>query len=501
MNNFLQITQLTKHFAGVEAVQNVSFSLTRGEIVALLGGNGAGKSTLLNLIAGLERPDTGSIIFQGDDITKRSFRTRARAGIALGFQRPRLFQNETCLDNLIVCRHGHPGETLIGSIFRYSKKFENETRLKALELLEFIGMSDKVSEKAGTLSGGQRKLLYLAMLLMNDPQLLLLDEPFANVSQSNIKEISDKLRSVAMKGKTILIVEHHIDEVTALSDRVLQMEQGILVEATKSSSSLNKAGYLKQPGITDEAGRNYQNPNPSHHTIPLLNIEDLKVSYDNAPVLQGVNLQVAKGDIVGITGQNGSGKSTLLKTVGRKIRENSGSITFATQNLRDIEPHELVRGRTAVPLGFWQEGISTLWQSSLVFPSLTVEEHLLLAVDMNCNPNKKQRLNAVYAEFKERGLADLRKRKGGNLSGGQRQLLSLAILLAHGNCCWLLDEPFAGLDAPTADFTVKWLRQKNAEGVTLITVAHEPERIHQLCRTVWQMLEGRLVLKSKITES
>ena len=208
-----------------------------------------------------------------------------------------------------------------------------------------------------------------------------------------------------------------------------------------------------------------------------------------------------KGDIVGIIGQNGSGKSTLLKTICRKIRENSGSITFANQNLLKVEPFEVVLGWEKIPSSVWQVGISILWQSSLVFSSLTVEEHLLLAINMNCNSNKDKLLRDIYTEFEERELHSLRHHKGGNLSGGQRQLLSLAILFAQGNCCWLLDEPFAGLDVPTAEFTVNWLRQKNVEGVTLITVTHEPERIHQICRTIWQMLEGRLVLKSKNTAS
>ena len=224
---------------------------------------------------------------------------------------------------------------------------------------------------------------------------------------------------------------------------------------------------------------------------PLLHIEHLFVQFGETPVLQDVNLIVMPGDSVGITGQNGSGKSTLLKTVCRKIRENSGTITFASENLKNTKPHELVLG-APVGNGLWQRGISTLWQSSLVFPSLTVEEHLMLALRMNHDPHKKQRLEAVYAEFEPRRLADLRKQSGGNLSGGQRQLLSLAILLAHGNGCWLLDEPFAGLDVDTADFTVEWLLEKNRKGITLLTVAHEPKRTQQLCRTIWQMLDGRL---------
>lgn len=234
MSPLLQIRGFSKHFNGVQAVKDASLSLYKGEIAALIGGNGAGKSTLLNMIAGLEKPDNGHILFEDRDITRHSFRTRAREGIALCFQRPRLFRNETCLNNLIVSRHGHPGESL-GSLIFYagaSMEFEAETKEKAIEWLSFVGMSDKANAKAGTLSGGQQKLLYISMLLMNDPKVLLLDEPFANVSMPMIEQISERLTAVAAKGKTLLIVEHHIPQVKAIGHRVFCMGQGILWEET-----------------------------------------------------------------------------------------------------------------------------------------------------------------------------------------------------------------------------------------------------------------------------
>ena len=280
MNKLLQINHLSKQFAGVKAVRDVSFSLKKGEIVALIGGNGAGKSTLLNIIAGLERPDKGNVKFKEKEITGHSFRKRARNGIALCFQRPRLFRNESCLDNLIVSRHGHPGESLFGSIFRNSRDFENEMRQKALDNLEFIGMYEKAFEKAGTLSGGQQKLLYLAMLLMNDPELLLLDEPFANVSPNMIEQLSERLRSVALSGKTLLIVEHHIAEVTALSQRVLQMEQGALAKIPKSSVILKGVDNMMSVASEDETiipHRDNLSENSSQPISPLLNIEGLEV--------------------------------------------------------------------------------------------------------------------------------------------------------------------------------------------------------------------------------
>lgn len=224
----------------------------------------------------------------------------------------------------------------------------------------------------------------------------------------------------------------------------------------------------------------------------LLEIRDLHVSFGDTPVLKGVKLTVPAGASVGITGPNGSGKSTLLKAVCRKIRENSGSVTFAGMNLCEVTPHRLVQGWGPLNGSTCETGISTLWQSSLVFPSLTVEEHLWLALDMNGDNNKKQRLDAIYNEFKDRDLFSLRRRRGGNLSGGQRRLLSLALLLAHNNCCWLLDEPFAGLDSEAAAFSVEWLLRKQKGGVTLLTVAHETEKIAQLCPTVWAMRDGLL---------
>lgn len=224
----------------------------------------------------------------------------------------------------------------------------------------------------------------------------------------------------------------------------------------------------------------------------LLEIHNLHVSFGDTPVLKGVDLVVPCGASVGITGANGSGKSTLLKAVCRKIRENSGSIKFAGTNLSEVAPHHLVKGWTPLSGSLWDTGVSTLWQSSLVFPSLTVEEHLWLALDMNSDHNKKQRLDAVYDEFRERDLFGLRKRRGGNLSGGQRRILSLSLLLAHNNCCWLLDEPFAGLDYNAAAFSIQWLLQKQKEGITLVTIAHETEKIAQLCPTVWAMRDGLL---------
>jgi branched-chain amino acid transport system ATP-binding protein len=235
MGVLLDIKQLSKNFLGVEAVQSVSFSLQKGEIVALLGGNGAGKSTLLNLIAGLEKPNVGAVVFEGQDVTRQSFKERAKAGLVLCFQRPRVFRNETCLNNLIVARHGHIGEILRGSIFqpKASRTFEQETQQKALEALAFMGLTDKTMNKAGVLSGGQQKLLYVAMLLMNDPKLLLLDEPFANVSEGMIDIISEKLQALAASGKSLLIVEHHIKEVLKISHRALQMHNGRLTESVK----------------------------------------------------------------------------------------------------------------------------------------------------------------------------------------------------------------------------------------------------------------------------
>jgi branched-chain amino acid transport system ATP-binding protein len=227
----LHIHRLTKHFGGVSAVDDVSFALSKGTITGLIGPNGAGKTTLFNLIAGTYRPSQGRLEFGGQRIDRQRQDQRTALGIGRTFQIPRPFPDMSVLDNIMVAAGNQLGErfwrawTSPGTIARQ----EAAIRTKALEWLSFVGLDRLAGEPARILSGGQRKLLELARVMMIEPSLILLDEPGAGVAPPLMREIVDKIRELNARGITFLIIEHDMDLVMSLCRPILVMAQGKLL--------------------------------------------------------------------------------------------------------------------------------------------------------------------------------------------------------------------------------------------------------------------------------
>jgi branched-chain amino acid transport system ATP-binding protein len=227
----LYIHGLTKHFGGVSAVDDVSFALSKGTITGLIGPNGAGKTTLFNLIAGTYRPSQGRLEFGGQRIDRQRQDQRTALGIGRTFQIPRPFPDMSVLDNIMVAAGNQLGErfwrawTSPGTIARQ----EAANRTKALEWLSFVGLDRLAGEPARILSGGQRKLLELARVMMIEPSLILLDEPGAGVAPPLMREIVDKIRELNARGITFLIIEHDMDLVMSLCRPILVMAQGKLL--------------------------------------------------------------------------------------------------------------------------------------------------------------------------------------------------------------------------------------------------------------------------------
>jgi ABC-type branched-subunit amino acid transport system ATPase component len=189
----------------------------------------------------------------------------------------------------------------------------------------------------------------------------------------------------------------------------------------------------------------------------ILKVESLLVGYDKTIVLQDVSFKLNQQEILVLIGQNGTGKSTLLKTLCGLVPFLSGSIFFSGNKLSNLQPHKLIN-----------LGISYFAQGGLIMPSLTIEEHLQLA---SLAKKKAPIFEEIYDSFSK--LFDLRKTKAGNLSGGERQMLSFGILMTHESSLWLLDEPTAGLAPSVVEFTVEFLKQKNKENnITMLIVEH-----------------------------
>jgi neutral amino acid transport system ATP-binding protein len=226
----LEARGVRRAFGGLVAVDVDHFEVPRGAILALIGPNGAGKTTFFNLLTGFERADAGSWVFDGRDLTGKASYRIARAGMVRTFQIPKALSKMTVLDNMKLATPDQRGERFFSALVRplwVAQDRGVETR--ALELLDWVGLADKRSDYAGTLSGGQRKLLELGRSMMTEPRLLMLDEPTAGVNPALTDTLLERIRSLKNEGLTVLFVEHDMDVVSSISDRVVCMAEGQII--------------------------------------------------------------------------------------------------------------------------------------------------------------------------------------------------------------------------------------------------------------------------------
>jgi branched-chain amino acid transport system ATP-binding protein len=230
----LEVSDLQVRYGGVTAVQDVSLSVRRGEIVGLIGPNGAGKSSALNAISGDVRPAGGSIRLGGHEVTKLAPYRRARRGMARTSQTARVFEGLTVFESLVAVERGAEGASLARTLVRRGqRREEQDAASRVWRLLDQHGFEHIANLYGRELSGGQRRFVDLAMALVRSPQLLLLDEPMVGVAPSVLPKLMGDLREVAQRGVGILMVEHALDVVAALCSRVIVMAAGsIIAEGT-----------------------------------------------------------------------------------------------------------------------------------------------------------------------------------------------------------------------------------------------------------------------------
>jgi branched-chain amino acid transport system ATP-binding protein len=225
----ITLENIVMRFGGLHAVDDVSFAIGECGITGLIGPNGAGKTTLFNIIAGRLFPTSGRVLLEGEDITRLAPHERARLGLARTFQIPHEFGALTVLENLMVSGDSAEGENAFNAVLRRSL-FRREERAiyeRARDTLDFLELTRVKNEKAGNLSGGQKKLLELGRSLMREPRLILLDEIGAGINRTLLGKIAEKIRLLnAERGLTFCLIEHDLDYVARLCGDVIVMAQG-----------------------------------------------------------------------------------------------------------------------------------------------------------------------------------------------------------------------------------------------------------------------------------
>jgi branched-chain amino acid transport system ATP-binding protein len=219
---------LTKRFGGVIAVNAVSFDIPERIVFAVIGPNGAGKSTLLNLMSGVHQPESGTMALAGTDLIGLPAQRRVRLGLARTFQKIRLFRHLSVLENVLAGFHTHhqvpawqfllPGAAL--------RRDRARCRAAAMELLDFVGLAERAEATAGALAYGQQRMLEIARALATRPRLFMLDEPAAGLNAAEVDALLDRLVRLRRDGMTVVVVEHNMDLVMTVADRVLVIDYG-----------------------------------------------------------------------------------------------------------------------------------------------------------------------------------------------------------------------------------------------------------------------------------
>lgn len=540
----LQVRHLSKSFAGLKAVNDISFDLHQGEVISIIGPNGSGKSTAINLISGFLAPDSGLIDIESQSVAGLSVPDIAECGLSRTFQNGRVFAGLTVDENVGLGFHKRlNAQRPFKGLQRYpvirwlSLLAETalalipgpKTRAENRDVTERVGREiDRFRERLGsrrndyayTLSYANRRRTEIARSHISEPALLLLDEPTAGMNQSETAEVLRQLQHLKAQGHTMLLVEHKIELVTALSDHVIAMDGGRIIafgepdevrhspqvveaylgkrrEAHVQSGPAGQQDVLAKqnaigrvvepaPTVSSPARSSAVRPAPSApssadasarlgddarqgresrpQTPPLLALDKVNVFYGQVHALRDVSIAVPQRAIVSLLGGNASGKSTTMKTILGLKTPASGTLVYRGQDITASSTRHRVRS-----------GIAAVPEARRVFPAMTVEENLLAGA--YTRPGKAgvaDDVEQMYERFPR--LKERRMQQAGTMSGGEQQMLAFARALMSHPSVICMDEPTMGLSPKLVEDVLDQIVMLRDElGVSVLMVEQQAE--------------------------
>ncbi|MDR3475144.1 MAG: nitrate ABC transporter ATP-binding protein [Devosia sp.] len=510
MTPILQLSGVSKGFGEgarrTDILAGVDLKVAEGEFVAILGYSGTGKTTLISLMAGLERPDSGAVLFRGREIT------------GPGPERGVVFQSYSLLPWLTVA-----GNVALAVNATHKRKSRAERKALTRRYIEMVGLAHAAERRPAELSGGMRQRVAVARALAMQPEILLLDEPLSALDALTRAKLQDELAQIsAIENKTIILITNDVDEAILLADRVIPLNPGpraslgrdfrVDIPRPRDRANLNADdGFIAlRREITEylmaaNAGR----PATAERTIVLPNVvpisrtrssalpaayaeaaqsphgdgyvEFSKVSKTYATargpltVVDGFDLKMKKGEFVTLIGHSGCGKSTVLSMVAGLSPISKGGIILDNQEVRGAGPERAV-----------------VFQSPSLLPWLTARENVALGVDrVYPKASPAERRDVVEYYLQRVGLGDAMHRRAADLSNGMKQRVGIARAFALSPKLLLLDEPFGMLDSLTRwelqDVLMEvWSRTQ----VTAICVTHDVDEAILLADRVVMMSNG-----------
>ena len=483
----LEMINIKRYFGGIRAVDGITLNIESGTIHGIIGPNGSGKSTLVNLISGLYSPTEGKILLAGTQIPPGSLLKAARRGVSRTFQTSQLFLEITALENVMVALRGVYRAPLFLVLSGFSRREEIKAREKGLALLRLVGLENEAQAPAKDLTYGSQRMLEIARAVATMPELLILDEPAAGLAHSDILRQIEIIRKINQSGITIILIEHHMDVVNLLCNRVTVLDGGkIIADGTPDEVKRNSRVIEAYLG---EVRKSLQfSSTPFDKKDSILAIENLHAGYGTSAVLSGVSFQVGHGKVVALIGANGAGKTTTLRTISGILKPTQGKIILDGKEIQGIPAPRIAR-----------MGLAHSPEGRRVFSSLRVEDNLLLGAYRNLpkffgfHRKSKGKLEEIYRLFPR--LQERRKQLAGTLSGGEQQMLAIGRALMSDPKVILLDEPSMGLAPVIVKELFEILIQLKRAGITLLLVEQFARSAMEVSDYAYVMEQGKIVIE------
>lgn len=460
--------QITKVFSGFKAVDNVDFDLRKGEVHALLGGNGAGKTTLMKILAGVYRPENGSILIDGNQVQINSRSSSQEQGIAMIFQELSILPNLSVAGNLFLSREKKKGIRLD------DKQMEKE----AQTLLDSLGMNLSPSQIVKNLSIGERQLIEIARAITSDAKIIVMDEPTTALTQDEQAKLFEIIRTLTFRGTAIIYVSHRMDEIFEISNRITVLRDGKKIETLQTQETNTKQIINMMIGDNELLyDSSIKRKKAGKKASPLLQVKNL-----TGQKFSNLSFELFEGEILGISGLLGSGRTEILRSISGIDPIISGTIQINGEVVKIKSIHDAIRlGIIMVPEDRRNEGI---------IPGMSIKENVTLTNLPQLFPKgllKSKDEDRIAKENIEH--LNIRpgdpKKKVGKLSGGNAQKVVISRCLNLKPKILLLDEPTQGIDIVAKTELQMLFRQLTEQGMAIIVVSSElPELVSLADRTI-----------------
>jgi ribose transport system ATP-binding protein len=463
----LNLSNITKTFAGVTALSDVSLEVVAGEVHALLGENGAGKSTLMNVASGTLQPDGGRIEIMGQVVEKLHPSDAARLGLTIVHQHPAVLPDLSIAENIELSL----GSELIGK--------GAAARQKMSQLLSDFGLQVELSNRVETLSVAQQHLLDLAKAFATNPKILILDEPTAPLGQESVEILFRRVKEITKTGTAVIYITHRLAEVRTLGDKVTILRDGRWSGSASVSELSDEqimtmiVGRKLESAFPEKAGTNIGNEN-------VLQVENISNSH-----LSNISVTAKRGEIIGIAGVVGNGQSDLLRVLAG-LNSAKGGIKL---NGKDISGKQLLKEAAYLPADRHEEGLMM---------TLSVRENAAINALGNFlrGPilSKAKENKGVLASLNELAVkAPSMDAAVSALSGGNQQKVVMSRSLLSSPKLIIADEPTQGVDVGARSEIYKILRDVSNQGIPVIVNSSDAKELEGLCDRVYVMSRGQVI--------